>query len=682
MIHFKLLIKKIQLLLLIGLLLNSCSKNKLPKLDIQFENSSVFTKGDKLIVSTGRIERTYQLTSNGFVTTSLRNLTHKKEVLNTDNSLDSDWEIGGKTPGNLISLSAKIDDDEKFTDTHILVEAEFEYPVNHLLVKYIVWVYPGADGLRTQLQLKALQGFDSTKEIFGTDITETVFFKEKPSNISAFGYMQGVKTNMDVNILTENKIDEKTQTIDWANGLIITGENEGIILIKESNKSTSLKKKQDVATGSFHLNENKISMTGAGMFPKNLKEDNYLSCWANWVILYSGNEDEANLTLKKFDRKRFPVHPERDIFMMANTWGTEDMRPECLYAAREENVLKELESVADLGIDMLQIDDGWQTKEWLPAKNSAEHQRKDVIGDYILYPDGWQNVKAKAEKLEVKLGLWAAWTIPADKLIWNYDHGNFSAFKLDFANLNTIEKRDELMGKARELIKHSNYQTCVNWDVTETPPRAGYFYGREYGNVYLENRKVTTARANVQYVPHKVLKDVWLVSKYVNLNKFQVTIQNIDMAKDTTKTDAHKYNHPYVVGISLMSSPIFFQETQYYSQKAREQIRPLLEIYKKHRKEMYAGYVFPVGDEPDNKSWTGFQNYNPETNSGYLTIFRELQNKENSKSIELKFLNEKKIKLTNLITNKVESVQLEKNKITFQIDQAAGFQFFKYEVLN
>jgi hypothetical protein len=682
MIHFKLLISSILLILMVVWFFVSCSNNKLPELNLRFENSKVSTKADKLIVSTGKVERTYQLTSRGLLTTCLKNIVQKKEVLNTDNSLGSDWEIGNKTSGNLISLTAKIDDDEKFTDTHILVEAEFEYPTNHLRVKYIVWVYPGADGLRTQLQLKALPGFDSTKEIFETDITESLTLKEEAKKISAFGYMQGVKTNMDVDILTEKQFDNQVQTIDWANGLIFAGENDGIILIKESNKSTSLKIEEDVATGNFLLNENKISITGAGMFPKNLKEDKYLSCWANWVILYSGMEDEAKLTLKKFDRKRFPVHPERDIFMMANTWGTEDMRPECLYAAREENVLRELESVADLGIDILQIDDGWQTKEWLPAKNSAEHQRKDVLGDYNIYPDGWRNVKARAENLGVKLGLWAAWTIPMDKLIWNYDQGKFSAFKLDFANLNTIEKRDELMGKARELIKNSNYQTCVNWDVTETPPRVGYFYGREYGNVYLENRKVTTARPNIQYIPYKVLKDAWLLSKYVNLNKFQVTVQNIDMTKDTTKTDAHKYNHPYVVGISLMASPIFFQETHFYSAEAKAQIKPILEIYKKHREEMYAGYVFPIGDEPNNESWTGFQNYNPETNSGYLTIFRELKNNENSKSIELRFINGKKLKLTNLITNKVESVQPEKNKVIFQIDQPAGFQFFKYEFLN
>jgi hypothetical protein len=494
--------------------------------------------------------------------------------------------------------------------------------------------------------------------------------------------MQGIKTNMDVDILTEKIVEPDMQKIDWANGIILSDANKGILFIKESNKHTSLNEEDDVATGEFIIGEYSIEVTGAGMYPEDLSKDKFLSAWANWIILYDGNADDAQLALKKLDRKRYPVHPERDIFIMANTWGTQDLRPECLYAAREENVLNELESVADLGIDILQIDDGWQTKDWLPAANSSEHQHTDVIGDYPIYPEGWENVKKKAKKLNVKLGLWAAWTIPLDKLKYNYDQGRFNAFKLDFANLNAIEKRDNLMGKARELIKYSNYNTCVNWDVTEIPPRAGYFYGREYGNVYLENRKINTVRPAVQYVPYKVLKDAWQLSKYVNLNKFQVTVQNIDMVKDSSQTDAGEYNHPYVVGITLMSSPIFFQETQYYSKEARSQIRPLLKTYKKHRKAMYDGYVFPIGDEPDNKSWTGFQNFNPETRSGYLTIFRELHNVEKEKDISIMFFENKKIELQNLLTGEKRIVNQDGSSISFLAEEPASFQFYSYKILE
>lgn len=669
--------RQITVLLISVIGLISCSASKLPKQEITLESAKVVSEKNKLIVSTGKLERTYKLTPYGLSTISFFNKQANTEWVVENPSSPCDWSIDGSSPGKLVAMKSFISDDEKFTDTHICVEVEFAYPEKHLIVKYIIWAYPGVEGLRTQLKLKALPGFDAGRETFTPGITETLNLNTRIADQKAFGYMQGIKANMDVDILTETKLATGIRNIDWASGLILSENKQGIILVKESNKSTSLRKKEDVATGSFLFDDQAIFITGAGMFPENLKEDKYLSCWANWAILYTGDEQ---LALKKFDRKRFPVHPERDIFMMANTWGTEDLRPECLYAAREENVLKELESVADLGIDILQIDDGWQTANWLPAKHSRDHEHKDVVGDYEIYPNGWDKVKKRAKELNVKLGLWAAWTAPLEKLKWNYDKGGFNSFKLDFANLNTIGKRDDLMGKARELIKYSGYNTCVNWDVTEVPPRAGYFYGREYGNIYLENRKVTTTRPPVQYVPYKVLRNAWLLSKYVNLNKFQVTVQNIDMTKDPIKTDAQLHNHPYVVAITLMSSPIFFQKTHYYSEEARKQIKPLLSVYKTHREAMYTGYVFPIGEVPDNKSWTGFQNYEPETGKGYLTVFRELNNDESINTIDLKFIGDKKIWLKDLLSGKSELISLKDGQLELSINKPAGFKFYQYEL--
>ncbi len=674
--------KHTSLIFIIAFSFLSCTQSQLPKLELSYENAKVFTKGNELIVATGKIERVYKITDYGLTTTMFKEYSSSKEWVKADTGV-CDWEIDKNVLGNLVSIDAKISDDEKFTNTHILVEVEFEYPEKQIMVKYIIWTYPDAQGLRTQLQLKAMPGYAAQDEKFTTDITETLQLSEKPNEVIAFGLMQGIKTNMDKNLLTEKHLAFEDQKIDWASGTILSGKEDGIVLIKESNKSTSLRKEGDVATGEFEISNHKITISGAGMFPADLKTDQYTNSWANWVILYSGGEDNANIALKQFDRLRYPVHPDRDIIMMANTWGSEDKPTECIYAAREENVLKEIESVADLGIDLLQIDEGWQNDEWMPAKHSKEFQRiKFIKEDYPIYPEGWKNVRKKADSLNVKLGLWAAWTITEDKLKTNYDSGNFSSFKLDFANLKTVKKRDELIGKARSLIKYADYKTIVNWDVTEIAPRAGYFYGREYGNIYLENRKINTVRENVMYIPYKVLKDAWQLSKYVNLNKFQLTVQNIDMAGDKTKTDAHLHNHPYAVAITLMGSPIFFQETHYYTKEAREQIKPLLAIYKKHRLDIYKGYVFPIGDEPDNQSWAGFQNHNAKTNSGYLTVFRELNNNEISKEMTLKYVKDAEVKLTNLMTNEEKIVKMNGSNIQFAIDQPAGYQFLHYEVLN
>lgn len=286
-------------------------------------------------------------------------------------------------------------------------------------------------------------------------------------------------------------------------------------------------------------------------------------------------------------------------------------------------------------------------------------------------------VRAAAKEQNIRLGLWAAWSIPGEDLFWNYQKGNFKSYKLDFARLDTYDKFHGFINKIRNFILQTGHDVRVNWDVTENPARIGYFFGREYGNIYLENRKPIQP-AKVVYQPYLVLRDAWQVSKYVNLNKFQVTVQNIDRINQKV-SDAHLHNHPYCVAISLMASPIFFQETHYYDEAARKQIRPLLKIYKAHRKDMYQGYVFPIGEEPDNASWPGFQNHNPEKSTGYLTIFREIGNKEMTKKINLRFIRNQEIMLEDLLTGKKKKVKVnDRGEVELKIEKAADFRFYQY----
>ena len=648
-----------------------------------YQQATMSFDGAVLTVNTGQITRQWKLTPRGLTTVALQDGTGRNYAAPRTDT-DRDWDLGGLGAAKLISLTARTDDDEGFTGKHLRVAAELEYPQDKLRLRYVIWAYPGAPGLRTQLQVKALPGFDKTREQFTPQVVETIDPASPWGQRKTFGLMQGIKSNMNVKILREQAVTDYQASINWANGALLRGEDHGVILVKESNKHTALRAKDDIATGGFVFDGSRVTVTGAGLYPADVKADRYRTCWATWMVLYRGGEWEGNLALKRFDRMRYPINPDRDIYIMANTWGTEDMRPPCLHAAREENVLRELESVAQLGIDVLQIDDGWQTPQWMPAARSPQVQHGQgavkKFGDYAVYPRGWSHVRAKAERLGVTLGLWAAWSAPTHALKTNYDNGNFKYYKLDFAHLSTKDKYENLTAKARDLIKHSNHTARVNWDVTEIAPRMGYFSGREYGNIYLANRKMRTVRAPVLYIPHKVLNDAWNLSKYVNLNQFQVTVQNVDHVLEGAPTDAAEYTHDYAVGIALMSSPIFFQETRHYTPEARRRIRHILSAYKQHRPAMYNGYVFPIGSEPDNASWTGFQNHDPESGNGYLTIFRELNNTSPVGTFQLKGLDVDQLTITNLLTGERSSLPVEANgNVRFTISKAPGFLFLRYE---
>ncbi|NQZ57005.1 MAG: hypothetical protein HRT88_05990 [Lentisphaeraceae bacterium] len=704
----------IHLLIVMSFLMTIAQASPLKKFSLneKLDQAYVRIDGDQLIAGTGEVERCWKWGGNGLLTTSLKNLTSQQEWVTTPAKLDCDWSYKGFMPKNsakLVSVTARKSLDGGFALKHIELVAEIHYP--QVAVKYIVWIFPGTSGLRTQLKIKKLGQWKATKKAqyditpkskeydltaaskILTGRTESLPISTVNLQKKAMGYYnhtQG-RNKSKTPLLHEENVNDGI--VDWASALSLESKQGGVILVKESHKCVS---QAGVNTGVFEIKEDSVSSTGWGILPADLTA-NYQGYWANWLILHSAPAASGReLALKEFDRIRYPIDPKRDIYIMANTWGTGESKNWSQSAAREENVLVEIDSQSDLGIDVQQVDDGWQGwmtagPHWRPVSvlDFGTMKKKKGAGDgevynkntkkYDMYPEGWKNIRSYAKKEDVKLGLWCHARVPLKDLKWNFDQGGFKSYKIDFVNAKNFNNLKRLMNKVRSFIKYTKHQVRMNWDVTEHPPRIGYFFAREYGNIYLENRK-TKSPKSVVYIPHLVLRDAWQLSKYTNLNKFQISVQNGDRCNKSV-SDAHLHSHDYLVAQTLMGSPIFFQETHYYSNEARQQIKPLLRAYRQVRDEMYKGYVFPIGDKPDNKSWSGFQNYNPQTKTGFITVFRQLKNNESSKSIKLRFLKDKQLVLTNLMTGVQKSVQVTKDgELSFHIDKAADYRFLKYEV--
>ncbi len=655
----------------------------------QFKNARMEYDGSVLRVSTGKVRRDWKLTTNGLVTTSVVNEDTGK-VWAAPSNQRCDWMISGLidkgTTATLIALTAAASDDEGFTSDHLNVTAHFRYESAMLDVQYAIWAYPDAPGLRTVLSVKALEGFDAAayKEKTIADRADFLPVSTVGKRIEGIGYYSGTqgRNRRETPIIKEAELPEAGRC-GWASVLAVTEGTDTIFNVKESHKCPNTPH-GGANTGSFNYGANGIGNTGLGLVPSEFVMDRFRDCWAAWTILAQGSEVDRQLTFKQFDRVRYPIDPKRDIYLMANTWGSTISRHDGQHAARQENILVEIKSQADLGIDIQQIDDGWQGtgySSWRPVPQNTYFgdTAMETKETYPVYPEGWKHVKQAAKDAGIRLGLWAAWTISAEDLIWNYDNGGFLSYKLDFAHLDTMDQFETLMGKARRLISHSGHRVRINWDVTERPARLGYFSGREYGNIYLANRKPSQP-AGVVYKPYLVLRDAWHLAKHLNLNKFQITVQNVDRINRDV-SDAWKHRHDYALAQTLMGCPIFFQETHYYDEAARKQLRPLIATYKKVRDEMYQGYVFPIGNEPDNRSWSGFQNHNPETGKGFVTILRQIENGESQKSINLHFLAGKQITLTDLVTGAKRELQVaEDGAISFSITDAGGFQFVAYQI--
>ena len=135
----------------------------LPVIKAQLGSARVRTKNDLLEVTTGRVTRRWNWTAAGLVTVSFRDELSGKEWAKPQPARACDWDlpgaIGNEARGELVSLTANTNNDEGFTSQHLQVISTVRYPQAKLELQHIIWVYPNATGIRTQLRVRALEGF-------------------------------------------------------------------------------------------------------------------------------------------------------------------------------------------------------------------------------------------------------------------------------------------------------------------------------------------------------------------------------------------------------------------------------------------------------------------------------------------------------------------------------------------
>jgi hypothetical protein len=98
---------------------------------------------------------------------------------------------------------------------------------------------------------------------------------------------------------------------------------------------------------------------------------------------------------------------------------------------------------------------------------------------------------------------------------------------------------------------------------------------------------------------------------------------------------------------------------------------------------MFNCYTFPIGEVPSNDNWSGFQMINEKMSKGYILLFRELHNTEVKKEINMKFLSNKTITITNLETGKVTQQKVKPDGTTsFSLKKPASYLFLQYSVIG
>jgi hypothetical protein len=180
--------------------------------------------------------------------------------------------------------------------------------------------------------------------------------------------------------------------------------------------------------GAFVCNERGVEVTGAGISATDVLASEWRPAWATWTVAAGAGAAELQRAIKVFDRLRFPLDPRADLYIGANNWGSTDNPKDGKKSSAEASILREIDAAAEMGIEVVQIDDGWQT-------------RRDWQCDPNAYPQGWANVKRRAAEKGILLGLWCDGDgIPLPTLLKHVDAGGFRYVKFDFYDMSTYAK--------------------------------------------------------------------------------------------------------------------------------------------------------------------------------------------------------------------------------------------------
>ena len=370
------------------------------------------------------------------------------------------------------------------------------------------------------------------------------------------------------------------------------------------------------------------------------------------------------------------------LVTMSNTWG------DCNGYSRvsRDFIIREIDAAKEIGVDIVQIDDGWQTGNTDDKTRRDELGRREFSGNFWdlrldRFPNGMREVTDYATERGIKVGMWFAPDSHGDFALLDrdtevlrraYDEWGIRFFKLDMFWVSTDAERRRFLELLRRIYSFGN-DVSVQLDVTRNL-RMNYLSGKEYGTVFVENRYTKTANS----FPHRILRNLWSLSKYIPTSKFQFELVNPDLNKESyAETDPlapSNYSMDYLFATVMLSNPLFWMEMQFLPENRRAELRDIMGVFREHRDRLARLDVRPIGDKPSGRSFTGFAVTGGTGNAEYLLIFRELTDSDEAK---IKAPIPKGASAQLLATNSTGGVRLDEGEISIRLDNPRSYAFIR-----
>ncbi len=360
--------------------------------------------------------------------------------------------------------------------------------------------------------------------------------------------------------------------------------------------------------------------------------------YASVVLGYAGGRAGRIAALQTYQRQLRRYVPGRDGTFLTNTWGdrNSDSRISAGFVAQE------IAAGAKLNVDVVQIDDGWQSGRSTnsargPGVPSAFWSTATPFWsvDAARFPQGLAPLVAQSASDGMRMGLWYApdssagyanWQKDADEILGLYANQRIAYFKFDSIDMSSAKAEANLHRMFDRILVRSKGAITIDLDVTGSGRRPGYFGMMGSGPIFVENRYTDFHR----YWPHLTLRNLWELAEYVDPLRLRMEFlnntRNVARYQDDPLAPA-RYSADALFATVMFANPLGWFETSSLPPEFDASLTPLVAAWKKERENLYGGTIVPIGEAPDGVAWTGFASVAQQRDHGSVLVFRELNAK-------------------------------------------------------
>lgn len=680
---------------------------------MKWKDCYIIRKGPEVFIGNSRIER--RMAHYGLATTAIED---KASGYVYQNDRD-DTLIMKSVPFDVRSVQVAceeyVSDEGGLSEESLRLRLTFRHEEDAYIREYIV--YPNLPYIQHKAHIAGrtspLSGwkeegpFDGVESGYFLDRADAVVFSE-PDAVDCFALPEGHFTLRSMSFFDQTDqndflVKETFQTL-YRNGvcrvegslftLCDTFARQSLLIMRDAPlRSAALNRGDCDLAVSRARGTTQIQVMGSGVDLSQPASEALPLYGAGIAVCAQGEEDAL---YRAIYRAQYKGQSDGRTFVMSNTWGDRSQDA----AVCHEFMMREAAVAAEIGVDIVQIDDGWEKGITSNSKRQSggvwegyyafDRQFWDVGG--AKFPQGLGPLEKTLSSSGMRLGLWFSpdssgsfsnWEKDVETLLSLHEKEHASFFKLDGVKIRDKLSEKRYLSFLRALAERSRNAISFNQDIT-AEQRLGYFYEKQFGTLFVENRYTDWGN----YYPHNTLKNLWMLSRYIPANKFQFELLNLRRNRHKYAGDPlapEHYDIGYAFACVMLANPLVWMEMTALADEDIAILRHAISVYRRHREAFFAADISPIGLRPDGQSFTGFH-IRVNTGSGYLLLFREMT-EGNAFDYHVPALAGKKLVTEVLLSNAAASdivmpdtVGVEDGEMSVTIKKQRGYALVQYTI--